>query len=77
MPSTILLVLFNIAIPYVFPTGSSQLEAASGATLSLERSVDDIFSESVSISSGQARATLVQLDIVASDGVIHSIDTVI
>ena len=53
------------------------MEAASGSTLSLERSVDDIFSESVSISSGQGRATLVQLDIVASDGVIHSIDTVI
>ena len=42
-----------------------------------ERSLDDIFSESVRVSSSGGAARVVQLDMVTQDGVVHAIDTVI
>merc|ERR1711935_930980 len=59
------------------PDGTTTLETLDGGSLTVSRTIDDIFSEGVSVQSPQGRATIVQLDIQASDGVIHAIDTVL
>merc|ERR1711935_408624 len=59
------------------PDGTTILETLDGGSLTVSRTIDDIFSEGVSVQSPQGRATIVQLDIQASDGVIHAIDTVL
>merc|ERR1711935_605262 len=59
------------------PDGTTTLDTLDGGSLTVSRTIDDIFSEGVSVQSPQGRATIVQLDIQASDGVIHAIDTVL
>jgi len=59
------------------PDGTTTLETLDGGSLTVSRTIDDIFSEGVSVQSPQGRATIVELDIQASDGVIHAIDTVL
>merc|ERR1711935_402226 len=59
------------------PDGTTTLETLDGGSLTVSRTIDDIFSKGVSVQSPQGRATIVQLDIQASDGVIHAIDTVL
>merc|ERR1711899_666995 len=59
------------------PDGTTTLETLDGGSLTIQRTIDDIFSEGVRVRSSQATAKIVQLDIQASDGVIHAIDTVL
>merc|ERR1712218_342886 len=59
------------------PDGTTTLETLDGGSLTVQRTIDDIFSEGVTVRSSQATAKTVQLDIQASDGVIHAIDTVL
>merc|ERR1712200_246605 len=59
------------------PDGTTTLETLDGGSLTIQRTIDDIFSEGVTVRSSQATAKIVQLDIQASDGVIHAIDTVL
>merc|ERR1712200_355386 len=59
------------------PDGTTPLETLDGGSLTVQRTIDDIFSEGVTVRSSQATAKIVQLDIQASDGVIHAIDTVL
>ena len=59
------------------PDGTTTLETLGGGSLTVTRSLDDIYSESVTVRSSQGTAKIVDLDIQASDGVIHAIDTVI
>merc|ERR1711935_1036758 len=59
------------------PDGTTTLETLDGGSLTVSRTIDDIFSEGVTVRSSQATAKIVELDIQASDGVIHAIDTVL
>merc|ERR1712010_360309 len=59
------------------PDGTTTLETLDGGSLTVQRSIDDIFSEGVTVRSSQGTAKIVELDIQASDGVIHAIDTVL
>jgi len=59
------------------PAGSENLDTAGGGSISTSRSLDDIYSESVSVRTGSGTALVKQFDILTSDGVIHAIDTVI
>jgi uncharacterized surface protein with fasciclin (FAS1) repeats len=59
------------------PDGSTDLETVGGGSLTVVRSLDDIYSEAVTVQSSEGKATILELDIQASDGVIHAIDTVI
>merc|ERR1712147_345652 len=59
------------------PDGTTTLETLDGGSLTIQRTIDDIFSEGVTVRSSQGTAKIVQLDIQASDGVIHAIDTVL
>ena len=53
------------------------LDTLDGGSLTIQRTIDDIFSEGVTVRSSQGTAKIVELDIQASDGVIHAIDTVL
>ena len=68
---------FDIVISFRIPDGTTTLETLDGGSLTIQRTIDDIFSEGVTVRSSQATAKIVQLDIQASDGVIHAIDTVL
>ena len=57
--------------------GTTTLENGVGSQLTVTRSLDDIYSESVTVRSSQGAAVIQDFDIQASDGVIFSIDTVI
>merc|ERR1711935_826993 len=59
------------------PDGTTTLDSLDGGSLTVQRTIDDIFSEGVTVRSSQATAKIVELDIQASDGVIHAIDTVL
>merc|ERR1712010_21724 len=59
------------------PDGTTTLETLDGGSLTVQRTIDDIFSEGVTVRSPQGTAKIVELDIQASDGVIHAIDTVL
>merc|ERR1712066_843010 len=59
------------------PDGTTTLDTLDGGSLTIQRTIDDIFSEGVTVRSSQATAKIVELDIQASDGVIHAIDTVL
>ena len=59
------------------PAGDSSLQSAEGSTINISRDINDIFSESVRVSTGAGSAKVVQFDILTQDGVIHAIDTVI
>merc|ERR1711981_383141 len=59
------------------PDGTTTLETLDGGSLTIQRTIDDIFSEGVTVRSSQGTAKIVELDIQASDGVIHAIDTVL
>merc|ERR1711935_43562 len=59
------------------PDGTTTLDTLDGGSLTVQRTIDDIFSEGVTVRSSQATAKIVELDIQASDGVIHAIDTVL
>ena len=59
------------------PAGDTSLTSASGDTIRVTRDINDIFSESVGVSTGSGRARVTELDILTRDGVIHAIDTVI
>ena len=57
--------------------GTTTLDNAGGSQISVTRSLDDIYSESVTIRSSQASGKILDFDITASDGVIFSVDTVL
>ena len=57
--------------------GTTTLENGVGSQLTVTRSLDDIYSESVTIRSSQASGKILDFDIMASDGVIFSVDTVL
>merc|ERR1712001_257119 len=59
------------------PDGTTTLETLDGGSLTIQLTIDDIFSEGVTVRSSQGTAKIVELDIQASDGVIHAIDTVL
>merc|ERR1711935_982447 len=59
------------------PDGTTTLDTLDGGSLTVQRTIDDTFSEGVTVRSSQATAKIVELDIQASDGVIHAIDTVL
>jgi uncharacterized surface protein with fasciclin (FAS1) repeats len=59
------------------PAGRTDVQTASGDSLSIQRSLDDIYSESIVVNSSQGSAKITKLDITAEDGVIFAIDTVI
>ena len=62
---------------YNFCLGTTQLDNAAGGQITINRSVDDIFSESVTIRTNSGSGKIVDFDIQASDGVIFAIDSVI
>ena len=62
---------------YYVIQGTTQLENAGGSQLTVSRSLDDIYSESVTVRSSLGSATIQEFDIPASDGVIFGIDTVL
>lgn len=59
------------------PDGTTTLDTLDGGSLTIQRTIDDIFSEGVTVRSSQGTAKIIELDIQASDGVIHAIDTVL
>jgi len=59
------------------PEGTTQLENGVGGQISISRSLDDIYSESVTVSSGQGSGKILDFDILGSDGVIFSVDSVL
>ena len=59
------------------PAGETVVEAASGDSIIIQRSLDDIYSESIVVRSPAGSAKITKLDITAGDGVIFAIDTVI
>merc|ERR1712080_629695 len=59
------------------PDGTTTLDTLDGGSLTIQRTIDDIFGEGVTVRSSQGSAKIVELDIQASDGVIHAIDTVL
>ena len=59
------------------PAGETVVKAASGDSIIIQRSLDDIYSESIVVRSPAGSAKITKLDITAGDGVIFAIDTVI
>jgi len=59
------------------PEGTTVLDHAADGTITVTRSLDDIYSESVTARTNQGSATIKEFDIKASDGVIFAIDSVI
>merc|ERR1712083_1123277 len=59
------------------PAGQTVVEAGSGDSITITRSLDDIYSESIVVRSPAGSAKITELDITARDGVIFAIDTVI
>jgi len=59
------------------PDGTTQLDNAAGGQITINRSVDDIFSESVTIRTNSGSGKIVDFDIMASNGVVFAIDSVI
>ena len=59
------------------PAGEERLESVGGGGITTSRSLDDIYSESVSVRTGSGTAVVRQFDIETTDGVIHAIDTVV
>merc|ERR1712083_1113911 len=59
------------------PAGQTGVEAGSGDSITIQRSLDDIHSESIVVKSPAGSAKITELDITARDGVIFAIDTVI
>ena len=57
--------------------GTTTLDNAGGSQISVTRSLDDIYSESVTIRSSQASGRILEFDINAVEGVIFSVDTVL
>ena len=57
--------------------GTTALENAGGSQLTVSRSLDDIYSESVTIRSSQASGKILDFDINTVEGVIFSVDTVL
>ena len=57
--------------------GTTQLENGVGGQISISRSLDDIYSESVTVRSGQGSGKILDFDILGSDGVIFSVDSVL
>ena len=47
------------------------------STVRISRDLNDIFSETVELTSGSGSARIVEFDIVTRDGVIHAIDTLV
>ena len=68
---------FNPSFTGTFILGTTTLDNAGGSQVTVTRSLDDIYSESVSIRSSQATGRILDFDIAASDGVIFSVDTVL
>merc|ERR1712150_79648 len=59
------------------PAGETVVEAGSGDSITIQRSLDDIYSESIVVKSPSGSAKITELDITSKDGVIFAIDTVI
>ena len=57
--------------------GTTTLDNAGGSEISVTRSLDDIYSESVTIRSSQASGRILDFDINTVEGVIFSVDTVL
>ena len=57
--------------------GTTTLDNAGGSQISVTRSLDDIYSESVTIRSSQASGKILDFDINTVEGVIFSVDTVL
>lgn len=57
--------------------GTTTLDNAGGSQISVTRSLDDIYSESVTVRSSQATGRILEFDINTSEGVIFSVDTVL
>ena len=57
--------------------GTTTLDNAGGSEISVTRSLDDIYSESVTIRSSQASGKILDFDINTVEGVIFSVDTVL
>ena len=57
--------------------GTTTLDNAGGSEISVTRSLDDIYSESVAIRSSQASGKILDFDINTVEGVIFSVDTVL
>ena len=57
--------------------GTTTLDNAGGSQISVTRSLDDIYSESVTIRSSQASGRILDFDINTVEGVIFSVDTVL
>jgi len=59
------------------PAGDTSLSSVSGESINIQRDINDIFSETVRVSTSAGSARIVEFDILTRDGVIHAIDTVI
>ena len=59
------------------PAGETSLSSVSGDSIKISRDINDIFSESVRVTTASGAARVVQFDILTQDGVIHAIDSVI
>ena len=59
------------------PAGDTSLTSVSGDNIRVQRDINDIFSESVRVTTSSGSARVVQFDILTQDGVIHAIDSVI
>ena len=57
--------------------GTTTLDNAGGSEISVTRSLDDIYSESVTVRSSQASGKILDFDINTVEGVIFSVDTVL
>ena len=57
--------------------GTTTLDNAEGSEISVTRSLDDIYSESVTVRSSQASGKILDFDINTVEGVIFSVDTVL
>ena len=57
--------------------GTTTLDNAGGSQISVTRSLDDIYSESVTVRSSQASGKILDFDINTVEGVIFSVDTVL
>ena len=57
--------------------GTTTLDNAGGSQLTISRSLDDIYSESVTVRSSQASGKILDFDINTVEGVIFSVDTVL
>merc|ERR1712012_963606 len=79
-PEALTQTLFRHIVPgksVSLPDGTTQLDNAAGGQITINRSVDDIFSESVTIRTNSGSGKIVDFDIMASNGVVFAIDSVI